>query len=557
MYLTMMAKSTYHVNGMSNRIGATSPRARFLGIAVGTAMSKMVDKPDLQLKIELEGAEAVEAKWYQRLAEVDDRIGRIQDLRSQQKSSTSSSLSTTTKPQLAKPPKAPLVTELKGPRIVEVLSDSDSDSDSDLATYAKPDSDPEDDTDDPTAINRHKPTAPVYIRDLLAGLRDQTDFDRHELALATAASLIQRKAAFGTEVVDHAEDLASVLAGLQDGLELPGFAHQRQAALIAVLLARPAHMGQWFARAVFAGDYSLAQRSAMLTALGLGGRRLAGIKDSNAETEALLPPPPPSSSSTSFPSAQLPAHLHALYTTPTPTTTTTTLTPQTPVANLASTLSRALLSPLAARAATDLAGPTALQVRTFSTRMAVAAARAKPVPNALAQVVAENMFFPLTGRWWVQTRSGGGGGGSSGGGGSIFTSPLLLPHILQTLSLLIHAAGPSAVALPQMTRELWDILLFARSYAGEDKRVLGAVLFGFLVLLEANDGARLADEMGGEVVETVGWARGVFEGLGGGGKGGGEDEDERVRGLAAGVVVRCQEVVEGFQRRMVGALMDY
>jgi telomere length regulation protein len=40
-------------------------------------------------------------------------------------------------------------------------------------------------------------------------------------------------------------------------------------------------------------------------------------------------------------------------------------------------------------------------------------------------------------------------------------------------------------------------------------------------------------------------------------KGSGGDEDERVRGLAAGVVVRCQEVVEKYQRRMVGDLMDY
>jgi telomere length regulation protein len=27
--------------------------------------------------------------------------------------------------------------------------------------------------------------------------------------------------------------------------------------------------------------------------------------------------------------------------------------------------------------------------------------------------------------------------------------------------------------------------------------------------------------------------------------------------LAAGVVVRCQEVVEKYQRRMAGAMMDY
>ena len=84
---------------------------------------------------------------------------------------------------------------MQGPRVVEVMSDSE-DEDADLMVYEKPDSDPEDDTDDPTAINRNKPTAPVYIRDLIAGLRDQENYDRHELALATAASLIRRKANF-------------------------------------------------------------------------------------------------------------------------------------------------------------------------------------------------------------------------------------------------------------------------------------------------------------------------------------------------------------------------
>jgi len=53
-------------------------------------------------------------------------------------------------------------------------------------------------------------------------------------------------------------------------------------------------------------------------------------------------------------------------------------------------------------------------------------------------------------------------------------------------------------------------------------------------------------------METQAWERSVFEDLGTG-----SEEDERVRVLAAGVVVRCQEVIEKYQRRMAGALMDY
>jgi telomere length regulation protein len=526
MFVMMMAKSTYHVNGMSNRIGAPSPRARFLGIAVGTAISKMVDKPELQLKIELEGNDAAEAKWYESLTKVGDKIGSMKDLRKRQSNPVILPRPTAKPKTTAKAPSSPAITELKGPRIVEVLSDSE-DEDADLVAYSKPDSDPEDEDDDPTLVNRNKPTAPVYIRDLIAGLRDQEDYDRHELALATAAPLIRRKATFGTEVVDHLEELATILTGLQNGLELESFAQQRQQALVAVLLARPAQMAQWFARSFFSGDYSLTQRIAMLTTLGLGARELAGLED--ASTDDLIP------AASSFPSKQLPPHLHKMYTEDKSANT---------VSKLTSSMARAMLSPLASQAADTLSGPNVLKVRTFSSRMEVEAARKKPIPNALAQIVADNFFFPLTGRWWLQIRSSS---------NSIYASTHLLPPFLQTLSLLLNASGPNTLSLPQMTREYWDLLLSVRGLAGNDKAILGALLFGFLMLLETNENKeRLVTDHGKELMETQAWVKMVFEGLGAG-----SEEDERVRVLAAGVVIRCQEVVEKYQRRMAGALMDY
>lgn len=525
MFLTMMAKSSYHVNGMSNRIGATSPRTRFLGMAVGVAISKMVDKPELQLNFALEGHEASEAKWYEWLTEVDDKLGNISHLKQPDKSIAT--IKQAPKKKITSKVSSNLaITEIQGPRVIEVLTDSE-DEDADLMVYEKPDSDPEDEDDDPTVINRNKPTAPVYIRDLIAGLRDEENYDRHTLALSTAASLIRRKANFGTEVTDHLDELATILTGLQDNLELGDFAQQRQQALIAVLLAKPAQMAQWFARSFFAGDYSLTQRIAMLTTLGLGARELAGIKDSS--TEDLLPPAP------SFPSKTLPPHLHKIY---------AENKDPNPVAKLSSSMARQMLSPLASAAATSLSGPSILQVRTFSTRMAVEAGRSKPIPNALAQIVADNFFFPLTGRWWLQVRSSS---------DSIYSSVHLLPPFLQTLSLLLHASGPNTLALPQLTREYWDLLLSVRGLASKDKSILNAVLFGLLMLLETNENKeRVATEHGKELLETQAWVKMVFEGLAKG-----EEEDERVRGLAAGVVVRCQEVVEKYQRRMAGAMMDY
>ena len=65
---------------MSNRIGASSPRTRFLGIVVGMAISELIDKPDNRMKFELDDAEASEAKWYQRLTHVEDELGNLRDL---------------------------------------------------------------------------------------------------------------------------------------------------------------------------------------------------------------------------------------------------------------------------------------------------------------------------------------------------------------------------------------------------------------------------------------------------------------------------------------------
>lgn len=106
-----------------------------------------------------------------------------------------------------------------------------------------------------------------------------------------------------------------------------------------------------------------------------------------------------------------------------------------------------------------------------------------------------------------------------------------------------------------MTSEFWALLLSLRTLSLSDQRVLSALLFGLLVLLETNeDKQSLATDFGTELIETQRWVQTVFENLPSGAEGG---EEEKVRVLAAGVVVRCQEVVDKYQRRLVGNLMDY
>ena len=92
-----------------------------------------------------------------------------------------------------------------------------------------------------------------------------------------------------------------------------------------------------------------------------------------------------------------------------------------------------------------------------------------------------------------------------------------------------------------------------RTSAFGDMMILEALLFAFLTLLDVNeDKRRIAEEHAKELVETQAWAEGVFERIGGGSK-----EGERVRMLAAGVLVGTGEVVEKYQTLLMGDLARF
>lgn len=209
------------------------------------------------------------------------------------------------------------------------------------------------------------------------------------MALNSASNLIRRKAAFGTEVSENIEELASILVGLGDKWEMENFQQMRLQGMIAVLIAEPLKMGQWFSRSFYSGDYSMGQRASLLTVLGLGARELAGLgKEDAALTGANA------TAENSFPSKRLPDKLHKIY-----------ALEAAPMNAITSQLEKSMIQPMAAEAADKISGPNALKVRTFSSRMAVEKKRQKPIANALAKVVADGFFFPLTGRWQIHLQS--------------------------------------------------------------------------------------------------------------------------------------------------------
>ena len=386
---------------------------------------------------------------------------------------------------------------------------------------------------------------------------------------------------------------------------MDGFQRYRLQAMIAILVANPHKMAPWFAETFYNGDYSISQRASILTTLGLGAREIAGLGNEDAELTASDAP------EASFPSKLLPEKLHKHYSPVDRQSSngkSALIASTQPLRLLTSNLERSLIQPLAAQAADTLSGPNALKIRTFSSRLDVERKKTKPAPNPLAKIAAESFILPLIGRWQIHIRAhttlfsssasrpnpssssplGSGGSGLRGSTASstTLTSPLLLSTLLRTFALIIHAAGLTMVSLARVTDELWDWFLGLRTMnmttatTGE-LVVLEALLFAILTLLDVNiaggdQGRRLAEEHARELLETREWVEGILErvGTGGSGIGGGggslmgkgpavgkkereEREDDRVAMLAAAVGVRCREIVERYQRVLMGSMVDF
>lgn len=315
-------------------------------------------------------------------------------------------------------------------------------------------------------------------------------------------------------MISHLSQLAAAFAGLDDRYDIPTFDELRRDALVALILAAPEKMGPWTARSFYTGDYGLAQRAMLLSTLGLAARELAGFTSA----------PPPTT-------PHLPAHISSVWG-----------STSDPITSLSSTLANTYLTPLAARAADSLSGPRILKVRTFSSRLAVQSRTPVPTTRPILQAF-PYLLLPLTGGWSIAARDYA--------GAQPHADPALLVHLLNTLSVLVHAAGPAAPALADMCREVLQLLAGIRGSAAAaaaaagEGRVREAVLLGVLTVLEVNlaggRGARgVAEEFGGVLGEWRGFAERWVDGDG--------DAEERTRALAAGVLVRIGEVEEGWRR---------
>ncbi|KAL1952575.1 hypothetical protein VTO42DRAFT_4796 [Malbranchea cinnamomea] len=536
---SQVTRTGTYLSGVSNHLAASSQRSRFLGMAVAMAFSKLVDTPDNALKFDVPDMEGQEAQWYIDLPKIKDSVGTVTSLKSlgtpdadtdqKQSKEGASKYRSSGKPKpnnhVAK-------------AVIEEISEGSEEEDEDLMMYEKPDTDASDSEDDPTLVQRSKPTAPVYIRDLLVYLRDSENVDRYHLGITTAPSLIRRKASFGSEVLEHSKDLGLVLVSLQDKYKLPKFQELRIQGLVALLTAYPLTMGKWAAHTLFNADLSQNQRSSVLIAMGVSARELGGYKEDDAKILDL----PSLASDTAFPSKRLPAHLQDVYAT----------TPEA-IETISKNISLKTLQPLALNAADTLTGPNALKVRTFSSRMEVEKRRQqrelqrKQTMSAdLHKTLSDGFFTPLINEFGLMMYST-----ASFTGYNPFMQAHLLSLFIQTITILLSTLGPYTPNLASLTLDALTLLMTLHNLPiVAEPVVLTAVLRLFLAVVDLNTSSgstaeeRLVTEFATQVLEMQEWVGGVFERA--------SKDDEEVRMLAAGIMVKLGEVTERYQGRLLG-----
>lgn len=555
------------MQSVSNRLSSSVPTNRLLGMIVGVGISRCIDAPDKVMKFDVEDMETAEVESLLGLISTKDEVGDIKDLRlaaSNPKRTNSNKRKTQSQP--AKPLKQKQASQVPS---IEEISSSEDDED-DLVPYQKPNDDPEDSDEDPTLINRDKPRAPIYIVDLIKQLQSPSDkLDVISTALEASPALIRRKAGFGTELFDNIRSLASALINLQDSMSRDEQQQQRQDALIACLYVQPEQMGKYLANMYFQGDFSLAQRSTILIAIGLGSRELAGFSDAQNSYSHMA-------ASETFPSKRLPAHFQAKAIAESKASSTTALSAMSnPLSMLTDLATRMTIQPMAIAAAQTQTGPEILQVNRTSSRLTLAkdkadAKRTTKIPRNLFQTLVNSIYLPLASPLSAILSY------ASARAGSLINSSLLHTSIialyLQTLTLLLHTLGPTGLSAPanyaSITHETLALLTSLHNIPRlcYDGVVLPAMLGLFLALIDITSEIGvsaqerlLADPFGNTVAELVRWIGGLENGARAPPPA--KDDEAKTGGMpwtvmAAGIQVRWYEMGKKFQGRMLGFELD-
>nr|XP_019010363.1 uncharacterized protein I206_04832 [Kwoniella pini CBS 10737]OCF49144.1 hypothetical protein I206_04832 [Kwoniella pini CBS 10737] len=331
------------------------------------------------------------------------------------------------------------------------------------------------------ATQKKKIIRPVYIPQLVALLKERDKPENIEMGLKWGESLIRAKREFGTELSENAVAVTLMTLGLNDPFNLEGFEEKRQGIMNALVACSPQQVAPFLCEQYFNTQYSLQQKSVILTALAMGARELAGLSI-----------PEPTTKKIDFPSKTLPPTLHKKYLTlvdiPQSRRQAIEDTPTNgQLENTISNMRNGLLSKGARKGddVPDLARERRLKVRNKSQKAYVAELgslkdsqmlsnlptkqKIKPVME-FKDIAAENFILPMINRFWLyyndynlqQSRSNsllGSKAGYGGTGGGMILTPLGLEKFLITLSILLNASRHSSIFLSVLAPETLELAL--------------------------------------------------------------------------------------------------
>ncbi|CAI2169297.1 11878_t:CDS:10 [Funneliformis geosporum] len=439
--------------GITRWLQSTSEEARKLGMITAEIFSKLTDVSENVLDFEL-NPEDDDVKYLRQLAELKDGIVDLPDIYYEDK------LEAYLNEEKILDESSYYEDKVKSEGLVEIKNVRDVDE------TRVVDSDDEDDfaSDDP---------------------------DKLEVAMNVAKNLIRQKTGFGTELDDHAMELAKDLIGLQDNYELKGFEENRHAAMIALICGSPKIAVPFIIQQFFEKKYSLAERYMILSTLSTGARELAGLQDNKSiedkkEKETAI------------------------------------------MDTLSQEISKLDLTNIR-----TLKETSNEKVRRFSRKPLVESTRTTSV-NRFNELAAKTFFFPLTAGFWNLTRDRD--------LGNFMKDPTLIQRYVTTLGVFVQCSV-NTIALSQITREYWDLILSLRFF--DDLAVLTSILFGINVILNTSSEKELAESYGKELIETNQWVTTIFE----------NKMNEQAQSMAAWVLVKIKGIVTAYQRLLMEDLL--
>jgi telomere length regulation protein len=130
-------------------------------------------------------------------------------------------------------------------------------------------------------------------------------------------------------------------------------------------------------------------------------------------------------------------------------------------------------------------------------------------------------------------------------------TPTLLRLFIQTITLILSTLGPNAPNLITLSHGSLSLLISLHNApVATEPTVLSALLSLLLAVVDLNISSgstgeeKLITDLGTEMMEMREWVGGIFDRA--------PREDNEVRMLAAGIMVKLGEVMDKYQGRLLG-----